>query len=500
MSLQLLITPPRFFRPNSFLLAGLVCALSTVAFSPAANAQMGRKPPIAITNAKIHTMSGKTLEKGTILIRGDEIVAVAERMRLPQGISTIDGSGLVIMPGLIDARSSFPLTSSAQSARGLRPSARGVDSIDAFASDARNELVRSGITTVYAGPGYHSGMGGQGVVVKLGSGDVSEMVLSDGAALEAGVGVTQTTPFGRLAEVQKIRKDLKAAKKYRESWDDYEEELEEYSKKLEERRKKNGTSGDEKGKSSEKAPPGDKDKKDDKPAPEEKKPPGQADSGLSFAEPRPGKPAAGNDGKKKDEKKEDDLKKPKKPRRDPNMEAVLEVLTGKKPLRVEAHLAEDILNVLDLAEEFPLKIILEGCSEGYRVGKEIRDANVAVVLGPTLLSALPQRNSHRFERAGNAARLEEHEVMIALGSSGSAPLEGRFLRASAGLAVSHGLSRESALRALTVVPATILGIEDRVGTLEKGKDADLVIFDGDPLDARSRVTKVMVNGMWVHGK
>jgi imidazolonepropionase-like amidohydrolase len=184
----------------------------------------------------------------------------------------------------------------------------------------------------------------------------------------------------------------------------------------------------------------------------------------------------------------------KMPERDLKMEALAGVLNGTTPAIFVAHREDDILTALRLAREFQLTPILSQATEGYLVRDAISRAGVPVLVGPTLqrLDALETNNA----TLENAALLAEAGIPIAFstGFEGYVPKQ-RVLLFEVAIASVNGLGFERALRAATVEAARILGIDDRVGSLEKGKDADLVLFDGDPFEYTTHVEAVLVNGL-----
>jgi imidazolonepropionase-like amidohydrolase len=173
-----------------------------------------------------------------------------------------------------------------------------------------------------------------------------------------------------------------------------------------------------------------------------------------------------------------------------DLEALLPVARGERPLVVQVNRASDIEAVLALARELKLRLILADAAEGWEVAAEIAAARVPVVINP--LSNLPQS----FEALGatleNAARLARAGVTVAFATGDSH--NSRNLRQAAGNAAAYGLPREAALAAMTANPARIWGLED-YGTLEAGKDADVVIWDGDPLEVTSAAEKVFIRGV-----
>lgn len=173
-----------------------------------------------------------------------------------------------------------------------------------------------------------------------------------------------------------------------------------------------------------------------------------------------------------------------------DLEALVPVVRGERPLVVTVHRASDILATLALAREFGLRLILSGVDEGWIAAGRIAAAGVPVLLNP--MDNLPSN----FERIGatleNAARLRGAGVTVAF-MTGDAH-NARNIRQAAGNAVAYGMPWEEALAAMTSVPARIWGIADRYGTLEPGKDADVVIWSGDPLELATAAEAVFIRG------
>jgi imidazolonepropionase-like amidohydrolase len=173
-----------------------------------------------------------------------------------------------------------------------------------------------------------------------------------------------------------------------------------------------------------------------------------------------------------------------------DLEALVPVVRGEIPLAITANRASDILAALRLARETNVRLILQGAAEGWLVAREIAAANVPVVINP--LSNIPT-----FDALGitfeNAARLHAAGVRVVLASFDSH--NARNLKQIAGNAVSHGMPHEAALRAVTLEPARVWGIADRYGSIEPGKDADLVVWSGDPFELTTLVEHVFIRGL-----
>lgn len=188
----------------------------------------------------------------------------------------------------------------------------------------------------------------------------------------------------------------------------------------------------------------------------------------------------------------------KKPGRDLRMEVLNRVLDREIPLLITAHKAYDITTALRLAEEFNIRIVLDGASEAYLVLDDIRLANVPVIIHPTMMRAGGETKNASME---TAARLKEAGVPFAFQSGYESYVpKTRVVLFEAAVAAGFGLEPNDTLSALTIDAATILGIADRVGSLEVGKDADLALYDGDPLEYTTHCTGVIINGQVVSDK
>ena len=199
------------------------------------------------------------------------------------------------------------------------------------------------------------------------------------------------------------------------------------------------------------------------------------------------------------ESKENKAKAAEPPKRDLSVEPLVKLLEGRMTAWIECYRSDDIMTALRIIDEFKLKAVLIGCTEGFKIAEEIAKRNVPVVVGP--LGIGPKRVETEEVTISNAAILAKAGVKVVVhaedalgvGSQEELPL-------AAALAVRGGLSRELALRSITLTAAEVLGVADRVGSLEPGKDADLVIFDGDPLSYRTRVERVLINGVTIYEK
>lgn len=180
------------------------------------------------------------------------------------------------------------------------------------------------------------------------------------------------------------------------------------------------------------------------------------------------------------------------PQRNLKLEAMAEVLDGKKALLITADRAQDIANALRLADEFKIAIWLDSAAEAHELIPQIQKAKVPILLHPTMARASGERENLTFR---SAAILKENNIPFAIqGGYESYVPKARVILFEAAIAAAHGLSREAAIEAITLAPAKILGIADRVGSIEVGKDADLALFDGDPLEYTTHCVGVVIDG------
>jgi len=176
---------------------------------------------------------------------------------------------------------------------------------------------------------------------------------------------------------------------------------------------------------------------------------------------------------------------------DMKYEALIPVLKGEMPLKIHAHRADDICTAIRIAKEFNLKITLEHCTEGHLIADKIAEAGYPVAVGPVMLGAGKRELLNKSEET--AAILSEKGVKVSIVTD--APVsQQEHLAISAGIAVKAGMDKFEALKAITINPAEHLGISDRVGSLEVGKDADIVICDDEIILNTTKVLNVIVNG------
>lgn len=179
------------------------------------------------------------------------------------------------------------------------------------------------------------------------------------------------------------------------------------------------------------------------------------------------------------------------PERDLGMESLLRVIKREIPLRAHAHRADDIMTAIRIAREFNVELVIEHCTEGHKIAEEIAEYGYPAVVGPCLVNrAKVELKDKSFETPGVLSRAG---VKVAIITDHSVtPIE--QLPLCAALVARAGMDEEEALKAITINPAEILGVDHRLGSLEVGKDADIVIWSEHPFILKSRPETVIING------
>ncbi len=180
---------------------------------------------------------------------------------------------------------------------------------------------------------------------------------------------------------------------------------------------------------------------------------------------------------------------------DLKMETLIKVLKKEIPIRAHAHRADDIMTAMRIAQEFDLDLTLEHCTEGHKIADIIAEKGYNAAVGPTFTSRskieLGDKGWHtlvELDKAGvPVSIITDHPII---------PIE--YIIVTAALAVREGLDEDTAWRALTINPAKHMGVDDRVGSLESGKDADVVLWSGNPFDYRSKVEMTIIDGNIVY--
>lgn len=182
---------------------------------------------------------------------------------------------------------------------------------------------------------------------------------------------------------------------------------------------------------------------------------------------------------------------------DMKLEAMLPVINKEIPLKIHAHRADDILTALRIVKEFNLDATFEHATEGHLIADKLKEANFPLLVGPTLsskskyeLKNLTFKTPGILQKAGNKVAIITDSPVVPQ----------QYLGLSAGLAVKYGMDEYEALKAITINPAEILKLDNRIGSLKVGKDADLIICDGNILDSRTNVLYTIIDGKITYKK
>lgn len=398
--------------------------------------QQGVLPPrglFAIRNARIVTVSGPEIENGTIVIRDGKIEAVGAAVNVPAGAQTIDGSGLSVYPGMIDAGTNMGLVEVPQGANGtvdlaevgdFNPNAKAIIAVNPHSAHIAVTRVEGVTNTVTAPTGGL--ISGQAALINLLGTAPKEMAVIPQAALvinypriAAGGGgfggfqQQQTNLSERLQanarQVEQIRKMLRDAEAYGRAQDAYAK-----------------------------------------------------DKSL--------------------------------PRPDHNvvLEALVPYVRGELPVIFRAEREAEIRGAIQFADEMKLKPIILGGNDAWKVASLLKSKNVPVIL--TGVFSLPLREDDSYDTLyENPAKLQQAGVLFAISTGDSGP-EVRNLPQYAGMAAAYGLSKSDALKAVTLNPARIMNAADRLGSIETGKMANLVVTDGDLLEIRTHIRYLFIDG------
>ena len=387
----------------------------------------------AIRNARIVTVSGPDIESGTVVIRNGKIDVVGTNVTVPAGAQTIDGHGLSVYPGMIDAGTNMGLVEVPQGANGtvdtsevgeLNPNAQAIIAVNPHSAHIAVTRVE-GITTTLTAP-TGGLISGQAALINLLGTSPKEMALVPEAALvinyprigggggafggfqQQPANLTETLAANER-QVEQIRKILRDAEAYGRAQDAYAK-----------------------------------------------------DKSL----PRPDRSVV--------------------------LESLVPYVRGEQPVIFRADREAEIRGALRFAGEMKLKPIILGGDDAWKVASLLKEKNVPVIL--TGIFSLPNREDDFYDVLyEEPAKLQQAGVRFCI-STGDPGAEVRNLPLYAGMAAAFGLSKAEAVKAVTLYPAQILNVADRLGSIEVGKLANLVVTDGDLLEIRSHIKYLFIDG------
>jgi imidazolonepropionase-like amidohydrolase len=419
---------------------------------------------IAITGGFVVPVEGEPIEGGTVVITDGTITAVAgPDFTPPAGATRVDATGKWVLPGFIDAHTHLGAREEGEGWAGhdtneltgpVQAHVRVLDAINP-ADEGFRDALAGGVLAAGITPGSGNPIGGQTVAVRCWGLTVDDMVLRSPAGMKSAlgenpkrvVGERRVNPSSRLGTAAAIRSALVDAAAY---------------VAREEDQRLSDPSIERTG-----APAG----------PGGRPPQASASMGGSRPPFPPAPPDKSGGG------------------RDLKLEALARVLRREIPWRQHCHRADDIATALRLAAEFGYDLVLDHCTEGYLLVDKIAAAGVPVVTGPliTARSKVELRN----RTLANPGILAAAGITVAIATDHPVvPVHLLILQAA--LAVREGMDRDAALRAVTINPAKIMRVADRIGSLVPGKDADLVIWSGDPFDLMSRAEVAYIAGREVY--
>jgi imidazolonepropionase-like amidohydrolase len=398
--------------------------------------QQGVTPPrgtYVIRNARIVTVSGADIENGSVVIRDGKIEAVGTSVNVPAGAQSIDGHGLSVYPGMIDAGTSMGLVEVPQGANGtvdtsevgeFNPNSRAIIAVNPHSAHIGVARVE-GITNVVSAP-TGGLISGQATLINLLGTSPKEMAVVPNAALVINyprLGGGGGGGFGGFQQQVNLADALTAG----------ERQLEQIRKMLRD--------------------------------------------GEAYGRAR--------DAYAKDSSL---------PRPDINvvLEALVPYVRGQQPVIFRADREAEIRGAIKFAEEMKLKPIILGGDDAWKVASLLKEKNVPVIL--TGIFGLPGREDDPYDVLyESASKLQQAGVRFCI-SSGDPGAEARNLPMYAGMASAYGLSKADALKAVTLYPAQIMNVADRLGSIEVGKMANLVVTDGDLLEIRTHIHYLFIDG------
>lgn len=434
-------------RPLALALTVTFATLASIVFVSRAGAQRSAIDTYAITNARIVTVSGQTLDRGTVVIRNGLIAAVGANVNAPSDARIIDGNGLTVYPGLIDSYTNLALPEAAPTpspgggggggffAAPPRPSPGGPNStqppglqpevlVEDVIRPGGNEIESSrsiGITTALTSPRSGIWMG-QSALINLTGDTPQEMIVRSPVAMHVGfTPLRGAYPGSLLGVFSTLRQMMLDAQRYRDSIAAYE----------------------------------------------------RSPRGM------------------------------RRPEMDRSLAALVPVVDGRMPVVMLANSEREIARALDLGAEFKLKLIIAGGREADRLADRLAKQNVPVLLSLNLprrtTAALPEADPEpmrvlreRVAAQQTAGKLAKAGVRFAFQSGSLTNISD--LLANANQTIENGLSATDALRAFTIWPATIFGVENQLGSIETGKIANLTVTRGDLFDRNSRIAHVFIDG------
>ncbi len=406
----------------------------------------------AILCGKIIPVTKEPIEEGHILIDDNgKIKKVGKGYDVPKDAEIIDAKNLTAFPGIIDAHChatvweeeiGLTLQDGNEMTDPITPHIRVLDAINPLEKGLRR-AVSGGVTAVCIAPGSANVVGGQMTTIKTHGIIVDKMVVQENSGMKCAFGenpkrvygdMLKRTPSTRMGNLGVFRQLMVETQNYMAKWVEYEQKLKQYKEDLKEFNEK-------------------KDKEAKKPV------------------------------------------EPTKPDKNIKYEAMIPVFKKEIPLRAHAHQENDIVSAIRLAKEFDVKICIEHCTHGHNIVDYLVENKVPAIVGPTFgfrtkieLRDMTWKTIGDLYKAGVLVSLTADHPVVPL----------QFQTIYAAIAMREGLSKQGAYEVLTINGAKILGLDKRIGSIEEGKDADIGLYTGDPLDTQAKPAKVLIDGEIVY--
>jgi len=395
--------------------------------------QTGKAGTFAIVGARIVTVSGATIDNGTIVIQNGKIAAIGANVSVPSGAEKIDGKGLSVFPGMIDASTNLGLSEislgvpgsvDAQETGTMNANAKAIKGINPHSTHINVTRV-NGITTAMSEPTGGT-ISGQAAVVNLNGSTQDEMAVVPTVGLV--INFPRVATFGGFVPGQgRQTVDFTEAVRRRDrDLDDLKKvfkDTENYARAREA---------------------------------------SVADKTLPF--------------------RSDDQK----------LDAMIPYVRGQKPIFFNAERENDIKGVIKFVTDMKVKGVIVGGQDAWKVADDLKKNNIPVIY--TNIYNLPVRDDDPYDYMFEGpSKMQAAGIKFCISTGDDGP-EVRDLPYQAGMASAFGLSKDEALKSVTLYPAQILGIADRVGSLEVGKDANVVVTDGDILEPRTDIKYLFIGG------
>ena len=430
---------------------------------------------IAVRGETVWTMAGEPIQNGVVLISNGKIenVGAASQVSIPSNYRVI--SAKVVTPGLIDAHSVVGLAGymnqpndqmQIEASSPMQPELRAIDAYNT--EEKLIEWIRSfGVTTIHTGHAPAALLSGQTMIVKTFGKTVDEAAIVPTAMIAVTIGEgglaggAGRSPGTRAKQVSMLRTEfLKAQEAVRKA---------EGARTAQNASNQNRTSN---------APASNRRNNDNSPNVS------NPNSTLN----NPPTPAS-------QPNTENQNQNTPAPASDLRGEMIQKVIRREIPLLVTAHRAQDIMTALRVAKEFNIKIVLDGASEAHLIVNEIKNSGFPVIVHPTMYRAGGETENLSME---TASKLKAAGIPTAMQSGYETYVpKTRVVLFEAGAAAANGLSMRDALATVTIDAARILGVENRIGSIAVGKDADLAMYDGDPFEYTTHCTGTIINGQLV---